>query len=534
MRSRLIRGDVIAFFLAIALIGLFSSIVLFSVVDNLQHSQVTPAGNAIVLENAHQGTTSWQIPAGEQATTQIQAYVDATSVQPGQTLTFYVSTLKENTQYEIDIYRLGWYGGKGGRLMFSTHQIGQAQGYYNQFNQQLVNCPTCLFDIPTGLIEADWHPSYHLQIPSFWMTGVYLAKFTDAGDAQTYVPFDVRGNPSATYVAVTPDTTYAAYNDWGGYSLYTTPSRSVSTNSELASLGHGVKVSFDRPYEEAAGSGQVLNLEADAIHWLEREGYDLSYISDVDVHEDPTQLLHHRAYISLGHDEYWTKEMRDGVEQARDHGIGLAFLGANAGYWQMRFEPDSTGSPNRTIVCYKVSTVLGTLAHDPLYGDDNTRVTAEWRDPLLARPENALVGIMFSNFTSQQRGFPWKVSSTAHSPLLAGTGLQPGKSYGCGLVGYEWDRIFNNGATPAGLQVIGTSTTLSESHTSDVSNTTYYIARSGAMVFATGSISWTAALDSYRFAVDKTCAGHDSVVPAMQQLMLKVMAALIIHYSPPK
>jgi hypothetical protein len=202
----------------------------------------------------------------------------------------------------------------------------------------------------------------------------------------------------------------------------------------------------------------------------------------------------------------------------------------------MRFEPDSMGIPNRTVVCYKVGTGIygSNLELDPLYGSDNTHVTARWRDPVLARPENALIGIMYSGLVSQQRGFPWKVSPIVHSPLLAGTGLQPGKSYGCGLVGYEWDRIFNNGAAPANLQVLASSDTMNDSHQPDTSNTTYYIARSGVMVFAAGSISWTAALDNYRFAVDRTCAGHDVVVPAMQQLMLKVMAALIIHYSPPK
>ena len=491
---------------------------------------INPIGKVIVDENALPGTTSWQIPSNSKASIQIQAYASATSVSPGEMIAFYVSTQREGTRYTLDIYRLGWYGGKGGRLMTSLrNQIGFAQGYYAADSHRLVNCGSCHIDTQTGLVEANWLPTSTITVPSDWVTGVYLAKFTDDQGLQTSVPFDVHGNPHSAYIAVTSDTTYAAYNDWGGYSLYSF--NSLETNN----VGRAVKVSFDRPYAAGYGADHVLDFEVDAIHWLERQGYDLSYISSVDLHEDPAQLLQHRAYISLGHDEYWTKEMRDGVERARDQGIGLAFLGADASYWQMRFEPDSQGIPDRTVVCYKVETMRHDLARDPFYGRDNTRVTTLWRDPLIARPENALIGIMYSEFTSHQRGFPWRLSSPANSPPfrqldITGTGLQPGRSYGCGLVGYEWDRIFANGATPAGLQVLAVSATVDNNNHPDTSDTTYYIAPSGAMVFATGSIYWTSSLDDYRYRTDKMCANQDPVVPGMQKLMEHVMVALLINH----
>jgi N,N-dimethylformamidase beta subunit-like protein len=487
------------------------------------------ASNVIVGENARIGTNSWQIPAGRGATTQIQGYASATSVLPGQTLTFYVSTQQEGTTYSIAIYRLGWYGGHGGRLMAPpVYQTGHAQGYYNQSTHLLVDCNSCRVDTQTGLVETNWQPSYRLTVASDWTTGVYLAKFTTVtGELQTYVPFDVRGNAHSVYAVVTSDTTYAAYNEWGGYSLY-----QAYTTFGIGSSGRGVKVSFDRPYADNHGSGLVLYYEVDAIRWFERQGYDLSYMSSVDLHEDSKQLLQHRAYLSIGHDEYWSKEMRDGVENARNQGISLAFLGGNDVYWQIRFEPDSAGTPDRTIVCYKVSTGDLSLALDPFYGRDNTRVTALWRDPVVARPENALIGIMYSSLTHKQRGFPWQVSPLAKSTLLDGTGLQPGQPYGCGLVGNEWDRVFPNGATPAGLQVLGASPTVDEFNKNDVSNTTYYITPSGAMVFAAGSIYWTAALDSYRFYTDDMCTGRNPVVPGMQNLLAHVMEALVVHNSP--
>ena len=496
--------------------------------NNQQPSQPTQTStsNIIVQENALPGTTQWMIPQGQEATTQIQAYASATSVQSGDTLVFYVSTEQEGTPYTIDIFRLGWYGGKGGRLMTSiTNQVGFAQGYYNNHTHQLVGCTSCSLDPATDLVEANWLPSSNLTIPPDWVTGVYLAKFTDESGFQTYAPFDVRGNAHSAYIAVTSDTTYAAYNYWGGFSLY-----DADDAEGIANLKRAVKVSFNRPYEQGYGSGHVLIFEADAIHWLERMGYDLSYISSIDLHENPAQLVHHRAYISLGHDEYWTKEMRNGVERARNQGVGLAFLGANASYWQMRFEPDKVGVPDRTIVSYKVLTEHNDLKLDPFYGKDNSRVTTQWRDPFLKRPENALIGIMYSSLTQQLPGFAWQLNPTAKSPLLDGTDLQPGKQYGCGLVGYEWDRVFDNGATPPGLQVLGMSPSVDSQHKPDVSNTTYYIASSGAMVFATGSIFWAASLDGYRYELYKSCPNVPTVVPGMQKLMAHVMDALIVHH----
>lgn len=501
----------------------------------------TSQGNPIQRENAHQGTTAWQIPPGKEASVEIQAYAGAPSVPIEHWITFYVSTEKEGAPYSVSIYRLGWYNGLGGRLMAQqTNLIGHAQGYYGTTvhlgisKHVLVNCTSCIVDARTGLVEANWQPSYKLYIPTAWTTGVYLAKFIEVGGKQTYVPFDVIGNFKSLGVVVTPDTTYQAYNTWGGYSLYnndTTGASPGETDLSVPYREHGellraVKVSFDRPYVQEAGSAQVLAYELDAIRWMEKKGYDLSYMSDVNLQTDSAQLLQHTTYISLGHDEYWTKEMRDGVEYARDHGVGLAFLGADDVYWQMRFEPDSQGVPNRTIVCYKVASTAHNLALDPLYGKDNSRVTAEWRDPVIGRPENALVGVMYSGLTHQVAGFPWQLDSGAQSPVLFGTGLVGKHQYGCDLVGYEWDSVANNGVSPPGLTILGTSETLDNLGVSGASNTTYYIAKSGAMVFATGSIDWTAALDSYRLHFNKQCLARNDVIPQLQQLLENVFRQL--------
>ena len=540
MKLRFIAAIVAIFTLiglavAIAMVGTGS---VFSRTSNglqtISEVATTAAGNPIALENEQLGTLKWEIPTSRAASIQIQAYASATSVTPGEKLTFFVSTEIGGTSYFVDIYRLGWYGGDGGRLMISqSGLIGQAQGYYDPNAHILVNCNSCHVDRRLGLVEANWQPSYSLTIPAGWTTGIYLAKFTDANGWQTYAPFDVRGHAQATYMVVTSDNTYQAYNNWGGYSLYeadTIQQTGESTSYPSTSLPRGVEVSFDRPYAAGEGSGQVLSYEIDAIRWLERQGYDLSYASSVDLHENPAQLLQHRAYLSIGHDEYWSKEMRDGVENARNHGVGLAFLGADPMYWQIRYQPDSAGVQNRTIVCYKVETASNDLARDPYYGKDNSRVTSQWSDPVIGRPENALVGIMYSDLTHKRQGFAWQVSAQTKSPLLQGTGLQPGGTYGCDLVGYEWDKVFANGATPQGLQILSASHTVNDGGKADIGNTAYYIARSGAMVFATGSIYWTYALDDYRFIPDPACSGQSHSEPGIQKLMTNVMAAIVIHH----
>ncbi|HEY7417934.1 MAG TPA: N,N-dimethylformamidase beta subunit family domain-containing protein [Ktedonobacteraceae bacterium] len=531
MRAKLITSIVI-----FVIIGACISIVAFGpslLTNNVSGAGISPssggADNAIVRENTQLGTLGWLIPSNRAASTQVQAYAGATSVAPGKSITFYVSTQQDKTPYRLDVYRLGWYEGTGGRLMAAIGGLtGHMQGYYDSSSNRLVNCSSCYVDPTTRLIEANWQPSYTLQVAQNWTSGVYLAKFTDANGMQTYAPFDVLGNTHSAYIAVTQDTTLAAYNAWGGYSLYDQDeSGTASENSQVNNRAS--MVSFDRPYGDGNGAAQTLLFELPAIRWMEQHGYDVSYASSVDLDEHPEQLLQHKAYISLGHDEYWTKSMRDGVENARDHGVGLIFMGADASYWQMRFGANQqTGVADRTLICYKVLAENNDYARDPMYGVNNSVVTSQWRDPVINRPENALVGIMFSDLTHKQFGYPWRVDPQADPMLLHGTGLQPGQEYGCGLVGYEWDKVFPG--SPSDLRIIATTNTTNDTGQPDTSNTTYYIAKSGAMVFASGSIYWATALDAFRAVTDTTCGGKDTPVPAIQTLMANVMSAVVEHH----
>jgi hypothetical protein len=147
----------------------------------------------------------------------------------------------------------------------------------------------------------------------------------------------------------------------------------------------------------------------------------------------------------------------------------------------------------------------------------------------VSEPENALVGLMFISWATQPNGFPWQLASGAQSDLLAGTNLQPGGRYGCDLVGYEWDRTFTNGRTPPNLKIIANSPVVDHVGIPGVAQTAYYVAPSGALVFAAGTVDWTFALDDYRLFDNPRCQGRTQAVPGLQRLMSNLMAALIVH-----
>ena len=120
------------------------------------------------------------------------------------------------------------------------------------------------------------------------------------------------------------------------------------------------KVSYNRPFGTRDGIGTyagpqdfVFSAEYAAIRWLERNGYDVAYISSVDAGPGNAQLTNYKVFMSVGHDEYWSGDMRANIENARDAGVHLIFMRANEVYWKTRWEADSNGTPNRTLVCYK-------------------------------------------------------------------------------------------------------------------------------------------------------------------------------------
>ena len=493
----------------------FTSVCLFAMVTIALGPIPAAAQNPIVLENQNPGTNAWYIQGntGSDSVGQISGYMSATSVNKGQPITFYVSVNPAQT-YTIDVYRLGWYQGLGGRLM---QHIGPLNG-----TQQ----PACPMDPTTGIIACQWAAGYTLTSQTTWTSGVYLAVLTNSQNYQHYTHFVVRDDSRvAALLYQLPDNTYQAYNDYPydnktGKSLYSFDSYGAKT---VGGTTAAVKVSFDRPYDYDGECGVwgycVLAGDAAFIHWLEKSGYDVTYSSDVDTHTNGAALLNYRGFISGVHNEYWSKAMYDNVTAARDGGVNLFFSSANAIYWQIRYESSSSGVPNRVIVCYRDATI------DPT--TDPTLTTVNWRDPPLNRPEQELIGIMYTDIVDQnaQGNYATYVVSNSSNWVYAGTGFQNGDTV-AGVVGYEADRLFSNYTGPT--YVPGTYTLLSDSPfkasgASDYANSSIYQAPSGAWVFASGTVQWANTLDGF------SPSGLSIVDPRLQQTTANVLNQFITN-----
>jgi hypothetical protein len=307
------------------------------------------APNPVRTENAKPGTAAWRL-VNPAAAGEIEGYASLTSVNRGGTIDLFVRTA--DPSYRVNVYRVGWYGGAGGREVYASGAVASTPQ------------PAPTEDPATHLVEANWTNPLRLTVPASsdptdWASGVYLAKLTASGGKESYVVFAVRDDarPAALLLQLSV-TTYQAYNSWGGYSLYTsTPARKVSFNRPYAFHGAGASgVGAGEFFTNLTGAsypGSRAAWEVNMVRWLEREGYDVTYATNLDTHANPSLLANRRAFLSVGHDEYWSYEMRANVEAARDRGVGLGFFSANSAYWQVRFEPSAAGQPDRTMVAYK-------------------------------------------------------------------------------------------------------------------------------------------------------------------------------------
>jgi hypothetical protein len=452
-----------------------------------------PSGNKISCENSKPGnpTSDWDdfYGAGDDS---IQGFSTDISVNVGQKIDFKIDTDARN--YGITIYRLGYYGGDGARQITTiTPSVSLPQTQ-----------PACITDATTELYDCgNWKVSASWNVPTTAVSGVYIAHLNrpDTGGS-SHITFIVRDDSSHSDVVFqTSDTTWQAYNDYGGSSFY-----------HGAANGRTFKASYNRPFATRGGSTNhdfFFATEYPMVRFLEKNGYDVSYLAGVDSDRYGSLLKNHKTFMSVGHDEYWSGAQRANVEAARDAGVNLMFLSGNEMYWRTRYEPsaDTSHTSYRTLVSYKET-------WDSAKIDPSTEWTGTWRDPRYApksrgagRPENALTGTMYmSNFTD----LPVTVSAAeGKMRLWRGTTLANLTSGSAALaphtVGYESNEDVDNGERPPGLIRLSTTTGPAPQYLQDFGNTTgagttthhltMYRVASGALVFSAGSIQWSWGLD---------------------------------------
>lgn len=500
----------------VAALATGASLVVVAATPGAAADPCVAGGNPIVCENSKTGTDPdvWDIDgAGDEG---IQGFATDISVNVGSTVQFKIKT--DAVNYDIDIYRTGWYGGDGARFITSvpSPSVRQVQ-------------PGCVSDDDTGNYDCgNWAVSASWAVPTTAVSGVYLAKLTDpVSDDTSHITFVVRNDASTSAVVFqTSDTTWHAYNTYGGSSFY-----------QGGAVGRAYKLSYNRPFATRnweQGRDFYFSSEYAMVRFLERNGYDVSYMAGVDSDRRGALIKNHKVFMSVGHDEYWSGAQRANIEAARDAGVNLAFFSGNEAYWRTRYESSIAGTPTayRTLTSYKETW------SNRKVDDTSPEWTGTWRDPRFASPanggglpENNLTGTMYtSNFSdlpvtvSADEGKYRLWRNTSLTSLSSGTKVALAPH----TIGYESNEDVDNGARPQGLVRLSTTTGLVPQYLQDFGNVvaegttthhlTLYRAPSTALVFSAGSIQWAWGLDQEH---DGDGAAAD---PRMQQATVNLLA----------
>lgn len=405
--------------------------------------------------------SKWRI--GPKQAGGIAGYASPISVLPGQPVTLYVSTSAPS--FHVQAFRMGWYQGMEGRQIWRSAQTpGRRQ-----------SAPV-MRPAATNTVETFWQSS--LTVPTRgWAPGDYLLRLDASNGHQSFVPLTVRATSArGKVVIISPVTTWQAYDTWGCCDLYEGGDGSFNSRSRAAS--------FDRPYNMQNGAGEFLRGQLGVVAEAERLRLPLDYVTDIDLQTIPHLLDGARAVVSVGHDEYWSPQMRAAVTAARNAGTNLAFLGANAIFRRIRLGSTHLG-PDRLVINYKIA------SEDPLYGRDNAAVTADWPAPPDARPESSLLGAQYACLP-QTPHVPGVIVD-AERWLFAGAHVHVGEKLP-GLIGTETDAVQPAYPTPRPIEVLLHSPTDCPNDTPAFADASYYVAPSGAGVFDAGTIAWSCAV----------------------------------------
>jgi len=432
------------------------------------------SSSLIVRENQKEGATDWQLTrvrldrGGGFRSPWIEGYCSKQSVQAGESIDIMVST-NPPERFQIEIFRTGYYGRRGARLMTTLGPFdGKTQPTPEVGDRALVECK--------------WEPTTTLTIPDDWVSGVYLGRLTLlTGDPtkaawQSYVVFIVRDNRPADILLQCSDNTWQAYNRWpDNYSVYTHPK---------GNQGPWADVSFDRPYAKYAqiyenpqsmGSGEWLCFEFPFAYWLEQHGYDVTYCSNADM-ITPEHGLKCKAFLSIGHDEYWDIRQYDSVVKMRAAGVNLLFFSGNSVCWVSPFRESTDGQPKRIIFRG------GPYGGKYQYAEKREKEHGPY--PHRGPDEGYLMGAR--NVSPVNGGGDWIVTKPDHW-MFENTGMKKGDSIP-GLIGWEY-----HGDPPAdipGLEVVAEGTALQGGVNPQHWTATIYPGPKNNFVFNAATIFW--------------------------------------------
>ena len=365
--------------------------------------------SAIISENQRRGTADWQIPGTPAGAGSIAGFASTTYAAAGQTVELHVTTTAPT--FRAVAYRMGWYQGLGGRLVWASPEVtGRTQ-------------PPCQVTPGVNMVSCDnWSVSLRIPITAAFIQGDYLIKLIGSGHQESYIPLTIWDpHSTAAYLVVNRSLTEEGWNTYGGFSYYQgVGGCTLGQTGSYPPCNRARIVSFDRPYAAGNGASDFLANEYPLIRFMEQRGLDAAYVTDITLDAHPATILQHRALLSLGHDETWTYNERQGAQAAFQHGVNLVFFGAAAVLRHSRLQPSALG-PDRQEVDYRDS------SEDPLdRAGDPMQVTGNtWSSPPTNWSETGLVGEVYSGYLNPGSTAPFVVAD-ANAWIFKGTGLHRG------------------------------------------------------------------------------------------------------------
>jgi hypothetical protein len=436
---------------------------------------------AVIAENKKPGTAVWRITS--EGSGFVEGFAEENYAQQGEQVGLYVST--SHPSFQVIAYRMGWYQGVGARQIWKSATV---PGVYQ---------PQCPVQASTNMVSCDnWSLSMTMRITSAFVPGDYLLKLV-AGDNAAYVPLTVwQPTSTATYLVMNRSLVEQGWNSFGGYDFYQGTGPCILDQKSYPPCNRARVVSFDRPYS-GDGSSDFLTNEYPMVAFMEEEGLDVTYCTDICIDEHPSFVEQHKAVIDLDHDETWTNTEREAVLDAVNAGVNVAFFGAATFVRHARLQPSRLG-PDREEVDYRDA------AEDPLSnGGDPMEVTGNtWASPPTDWDSESFLGQIYSGYLEPGEPNAPMVVFDASSWFYAGTNLTSGSSIQS-VINSDIDHLDPSGPFPQNLQVLAHSPIpLSEAYTNQgnwgrytYSDTTYYtLPGSLAGVFDSGNNVWVATL----------------------------------------
>jgi hypothetical protein len=367
----------------------------------------------------------------------IAGFPTALSVLPGDDIGFKVDSL--GSAWTAEIVRLGW----NGHYILGAATVATLTG-------TVTSQPTPAVDGTTGGTSAsNWTQNLTWSVPDDAVPGYYGAVFRTTAGALGWAHFLVRSPTLAgKVVIVSPEHTHHAYNAWGA----TTDSLTVGFTGRML-YGDGgdltnfaeraYSYSFDRTMATGDTTGQtyIWDSEYPLIQVLEAWGYDLAYVTDVDLETDVLDFA--ATVILLGHHEYWTAGIYDTVLNAQAAGVNMLIYSANTAGWRVRIDPDDS----RNVLCYKDDGTRDNEAGVSGTGfNPSAEWTGAWRDPTSAggianddiRLDNTLTGCRFVA-SGPVPGDALVYAASALPHVRSSSALAAGKTDTTANLGFELD-----------------------------------------------------------------------------------------------